>query len=106
LTPPVELCEQGGKGQEVRDAEARPSGGEHEERIRPLHVGPARRERAHPIVAGLAEEDPVLTPGVGVSDEVERLAVQGMERVGDDEPPLTAGTASSRRLTTMPTPSA
>ena len=106
MTPPVELCEQGGKGQEVRDAEARPSGGEHEERIRPLHVGPARRERAHPIVAGLAEEDPVLTPGVGVSDEVERLAVQGMERVGDDEPPLTAGTASSRRLTTMPTPSA
>jgi hypothetical protein len=43
---------------------------------------------------------------VGVSDEVERLAVQGMERVGDDEPPLTAGTASSRRLTTRASSSA
>ena len=63
----------------------RPCGPEGDDRVDPFDVGPARRDRVHTLVGGFAEEDPVLTPGVGVADQFEALAGQGMERVGDEE---------------------
>ena len=85
VTPPVELVDEPDQPDEVVDPETGPPAGEDEERIRTLDVGPAGRHRAHPLLPGLAEEDPVLTPGMGVSDEVELLAKQRMERVGHTE---------------------
>jgi len=70
VTPLAELVEQPDQRDEVVDPEAGPAGSEDNEGIRTLDIGPARRQRAHPHLAGLAEEDPVLTPGMGISDEV------------------------------------
>jgi hypothetical protein len=38
------------------------------------------------FVSGFSEEHPVLTPGVGVADQLELLAAQRMEGMGDNEP--------------------
>jgi len=46
-------------------------------------------------LAWLAEEDPLLTPGVGVTDELEALAGEGMEGMGDRETLRTVGTVCS-----------
>lgn len=82
LTLPVELVDEPDQGGEILDPEAGPSAGDDEERIGTLDVGPASRQRAHPRLAGQAEEDPVLAPRVGVPDEVELPAEQRVERVG------------------------
>jgi hypothetical protein len=63
----------------------RASGSEGDDRVDSLNVGPTRRDRVHALVSGLVEEDPVLTPGVGVGDNLETLTGQGMERVSDAE---------------------
>jgi len=73
----------------------RPAGGDHEEGIRALDVGPGRRQRVQACLAWLAEEDPLLTPGVGVTDELEALAGEGMEGMGDRETLRTVGTVCS-----------
>jgi len=49
----------------------------------------------HLRLAGLAEEDPLLTPGVGVADQLELLAAQGMEWMGDGEAPRSFSTICS-----------
>ena len=95
MTPPVELVEEADQGDEILDPEAGPPAGEDEEGIRTLDVGPARWQRAHALLAGLPEEDPVLTPRVGVPDEVELLAEQRVERVGHMESLRIAPTRSS-----------
>jgi hypothetical protein len=95
LTPPVELVDEPDQGDKILDPEAGPPTGEDEERVRTLDIGPAGRQRAHPHVAGLAEEDPVLTPRVGIPDEVELLAEQRMERVGHMESLRNAPTGCS-----------
>ena len=95
LTPSVELVEEPDQGGKILDPEAGPSAGEDEEGVRTLDVGPARRQRLHPLLPGLAEEDPVLAPRMGVSDEVELLAEQRMERVGHMESLRIAPTGSS-----------
>ena len=95
MTPSVELLEKPDQGDEILDPEAGPPAGEDEERIRTLDVGPARRQRAHPLLAGLPEEDPVLAPRMGVSDEVELQAEQRMERVGHMKSLRIAPTGSS-----------
>ncbi len=46
-------------------------------------------------MAGLAEEHPVLAPGVGVADELERLADERMERMGDVKSLWTTAIAGS-----------
>jgi len=46
-------------------------------------------------LAGLAEEDPLLTPGMGVADQLEPPAAQGMEGMGDREPFRTLSTVCS-----------
>jgi hypothetical protein len=63
----------------------RPPGAEGHDRVDSLNVGPTRGHRVNALVSGLAEEDPVLAPGVGVADQLEASAGQGMERVGDEE---------------------
>ena len=63
--------------------------------IRPLHVRPGGRQRSDSLLPRHAEEDAVLTPGVGVADQLELLAAQGMEWVGDGEPCFTFWTTSS-----------
>jgi hypothetical protein len=68
LTPPVELIDEADQGAKVVSPKAAPSARQREERIWSLHVGPGGRQRANPRLAGHPEEDPVLTPGVGVSD--------------------------------------
>ena len=83
------------QGEQVLYAEVRQPGGDHEEGVGPLDVGPGRRQRVHLPLAGLAEEDPLLTPGVGVADQLESPAAQGMEGVGDREPPRTLSTVCS-----------
>ena len=83
------------QGEQVRDAEVRPPGGDHEEGIGALDVGPGGRQRAQTCLAGLAEEDPLLAPGVGVADELELLAGEGMEGMGDRESLRTVGTVCS-----------
>lgn len=82
LTPPVELVDQPDQRGEILDPETGPSAGEDEERVGALDIGPASRQRPHPSVTGLPEEDPVLTPGMGVSDEIELASQERMERVG------------------------
>ena len=99
MTPPIELREQAGQGDEIPDPEAGPPGREDEEGIRTLDVGPARWHRAHALLAGLPEEHPVLTPRVGEPDEVELLTEQRVERVGHMESLRIAPTRSSRRRT-------
>ena len=83
------------QGEQVLDAEVRPAGGDYEEGIRALDVGPGRRQRVHACLAGMAEEDPLLTPGMGVADELEPLAAQGMEGMGDGEAPRSFSTVCS-----------
>jgi hypothetical protein len=73
----------------------RPPGGDHEEGVGALDVGPAGRQRVHLRLSGLAEEDALLTPGVGVADELELLAAQGMEGMGDSEAPRSFSTVCS-----------
>ena len=85
LTPPVEFVEEADQGAQVVGPKAAPAGGQDEERIGALHVGPGGRQRAHPHLAGHPEEDPVLTPGVGVPDEFELLAEERVERMGHTE---------------------
>ena len=85
MTPPIELVNDPDERDEVVDPEAGSPGSEDEEGVRTLDIGPARRQRAHPNVAGQAEEDPVLAPGVGVPHELERLAEHRVERVGHTE---------------------
>jgi len=95
LTPPVELVDEPDQGGEILDPEARPSAGDDEEGIGTLDVGPASRQRLHPDVTGLPEEDPVLTPRMGVSDEIELAAQERMERVGHTKPLRIAPTGCS-----------
>lgn len=95
LTPPVELVEEPDQGGEVVDPEAGPSARDDEEGIGALDIGPASRQRPHPHVTGLAEEDPVLTPRVGVPDEVELLPAERMERMGHTESLRTMPTGCS-----------
>lgn len=85
MTPPVELVDDPDEGAQAVDPEAGSPGSEDEEGVRTLDIGPARRQRAHPHLAGGAEEDPVLTPGVGVPDELELLAEQRVERMSHTE---------------------
>jgi len=46
-------------------------------------------------LAGLPEEDPLLTPGMGVADQLELLPRQGMEGMGDRESLRTLSTVCS-----------
>jgi hypothetical protein len=73
----------------------RPPGGDHEEGVGALDVGPAGRQRAHLRLAGPAVEDALLAPGMGVADELEFLAAQGMEGMGDSEAPRSFSTICS-----------
>jgi len=73
----------------------RPPGGDDEEGVGALDVGPAGRERVHLRLAGLAEEDALLAPGMGVADELELLAAEGMEGMGDSEAPRSFRTVCS-----------
>ena len=73
----------------------RPPGGDHEEGVGPLDVGPGRRQRMDLCLAGLPEEDPLLTPGMGVADQLELLPRQGMEGMGDRESLRTLSTVCS-----------
>ena len=82
LTPPVEFVDQPDQGDEILDAETGPSTGEDEEGIGTLDVGPAGRQRPHAHVTRLPEEHPVLTPGMGIPDEIELASQERMERVG------------------------
>lgn len=63
----------------------RPSGGQDEERVGVIDVGPGRRHRADASLPRLSEEDPVLAPGVGEPDQFELAPGQRVERVGDTE---------------------
>lgn len=54
-------------------------------RVGPLDVCPARRDRVDTLASWLSEEDAILAPGVGETDELEPLTSQGMERVDDYE---------------------
>jgi hypothetical protein len=92
LTPPVELGEEPDQCDKVSDPEAGPSVRHDDEGIGTLDVGPASRQRPHAHVTGLAEEDPVLTPRVGVPDQVELLSAERVERMGH-----------TKSLRTMPT---
>jgi len=47
------------------------------------------------FVSGLSEQHPVLTPVVGIANQLERLAGQWVERVGDNEPSHTVCTICS-----------
>jgi hypothetical protein len=47
------------------------------------------------LVFGLAEEHPVLSPVVGIGDQLEALAAQGVEGVGYEEASRTVGTVCS-----------
>ena len=83
------------QGEQVRGAKVRSPGGDHEEGISAFDVGPGRRQRAQACFAGLAEEDPLLAPGVGVADELEPLASEGMEGMRDRESLRSVGTVRS-----------
>ena len=84
-----------GQGEQVLCAEVRPPGGDHEEGVGALDVGPACRQRVHLCLPGLAEEDPLLAPGMGVADQLELPAAQGMEGMGDSEAPRSFSTICS-----------
>ena len=61
------------------DPEETSASGHHDERIRTDHVGPSRRNRVHLILSGPPEEDPMRSPGVGITDQFELLAAERME---------------------------
>lgn len=82
-------------GEEVLDPEVRPAGREGEEGVHSFHVGPTRRQRMDPLFSGPAEEHPMLPPAVGVAEQLELLAGEGMERVGDYESSPTFGIGCS-----------
>ena len=73
----------------------RPPGGHDKQGVGALDVGPAGRQRAHLRLSGLAVEDALLAPGVGVADELELLTAQGMEGMGDSEAPRSFSTVCS-----------
>ena len=73
----------------------RPPSGDDEERVGALDVGPAGRQRVHLRLSGPAVEDALLAPGVGVADELELLAAEGMEGMGDGEAPRSLRTICS-----------
>ena len=82
-------------GEQVLGAKHRAPGRHHDERVGHVDVGPARRQRIDTLVIRLAEEHPVLSPGVGEADQLVLLALQGVERMSDTEPlPIAAGVSS------------
>ena len=91
----AQAVEQSGQRKQIGWAEQRPAGRHDYEGIGPFHVGPARRERADTLVSGLAEEHPVLTPGVSEADQLVLLALQRVERMGNTEPLRITAASSS-----------
>jgi hypothetical protein len=70
--------------QQASRAERRPARRDHRERVRPRHVRPPGRQREQlPVL--VVQVDPVLTPVLAVGDELEVLAGQRVERVGNPD---------------------
>ena len=90
-----QALEQIRQSEQILGAKQRPPGGHDDERVGRLYVGPARRQRVDTLITWLAEEHPVLAPGVGEADQLVLLTLQGMERVGDVELPSIAAGSSS-----------
>jgi hypothetical protein len=93
--PCLLASQQARQSEQVLDPEASPSSRHGDERVDPLDVGPARRNRMDTFVSWLPEEHPVLAPSVGVAEQLEVLAGQRVEGMGDDEPPRTLSTICS-----------
>lgn len=91
----AQILEQTRQGEQVLGSEQRPAGGHDHKEIGLFHVGPGCRKRVDTLTSRLAEEHSVLAPGVGEADQLELLAFQGVERVGDAEPLLIAARLSS-----------
>jgi hypothetical protein len=81
----AQLAHQGGQLEQVFGTEVRPPGGQDEERVGVIDVGPRRRQRTNASLSWLSEEDPVLAPSVGEPDQFEVAPGQRVERVGDTE---------------------
>jgi len=79
--PPLHVPRQRRQQDQVVETEVGPPRRHDPERVRLLDVGPAGRQGANPNFPGLAEEDPMLTPGVAVASEFVLSAAQWMERV-------------------------
>ena len=78
-------------GRAIRPAASSRKGSGPSTSVQPAGI---ERTRSSP---GLAEEDPVVAPAVGVADQLELPAAQWVERMGDTETSFTSRTACSRR---------
>ena len=83
------------QSEQVVNSEARSPGRQDKEGVDPVYVGPVRRNRTDKFLSGLPVEHPVVTPGVGVANQLEILAAQRMEGMDDDEPSRTVATICS-----------
>jgi hypothetical protein len=75
------------KSQQTLDGERAPAAGNDHERISRPHIGPASRQREQLAVL-VVEMNPVLTPVLAVSDELEIPARQRMEPVRHPHPAI------------------
>ena len=73
----------------------RPSGRHDYEGVDSLNIGPESRNRIDTFLSRLSEEHSVLAPGVGVADQLELLAGQRVEGMGNNEPSRTVNTICS-----------
>jgi len=79
------LTQQLGQPEQVVEAEQGAPRGHDQERIWADDIGPASRQRPNAPTGTLAVEDPLLAPGVCVTDELELSPEQRMERMDDPE---------------------
>jgi hypothetical protein len=80
---------------EILWTEVRSSGGQNQKRIGAINIRPVRWQRSHPSLSGFPEEDTVLAPGVGETDQVVFVAAQRMKRVRYTDSLRTTATAGS-----------
>jgi hypothetical protein len=76
-----------GKVEKIHHTKGGSTRGENHTGIRRCKAGPSSREDPHPI-GSLVKGDSIFSPTVAVVEDLELLAIQGMEGMGDGEYPF------------------
>lgn len=81
----VKLLKKTDQGQEICRPEVRSSPCNDEKGIGSFHICAGGGQRTNPLLARYSEKHPMLTPGMGIADQLELLAAQRVEGVSDSE---------------------
>ncbi len=84
LAPLFDAPKEVGKLQQIHYPKGGATGGKDPTSIRRRKAGPCSREYPH-VISSLIKGDPIFSPTVAVVEDLELLAVQGMEGMGNRE---------------------